>query len=309
MTELIKYEAARIAINEACAVDEVLDIKNKHEAMRLYAKQTKNIEMANQCAEIRIRAERRLGQMLKQQKEDGLMNTGAKGLPGNENSLVQSHDETTPKLSDIGISKSMSSRAQAIANVPDQEFEETITKFRDDQDELTSAAIRNLSNNVHVSNNSGENEWYTPYCYIESARLVMGSIDTDPASSDLANQTVKAGRYYTLHDSGLEKLWDGNVWLNPPYAQPLISQFIDRLIANMNTFDQCCMLVNNATDTKWFQLLLAHCDLICFVKGRIKFIDKHGKPSGSPLQGQAIFYFGDNKEGFLTEFSCYGVVL
>jgi hypothetical protein len=31
--------------------------------------------------------------------------------------------------------------------------------------------------NTHVSNNSGENEWYTPEKFIEAARSVMGSID------------------------------------------------------------------------------------------------------------------------------------
>ena len=51
--------------------------------------------------------------MLKAQKEDGGMNKGAQGKPGNEHSLVPSHDDSAPKLSDMGITHSMSSRAQA----------------------------------------------------------------------------------------------------------------------------------------------------------------------------------------------------
>ena len=49
----------------------------------------------------------------------------------------------------------------------------------------------------HVANNSGENEWYTPIDYINDAREVMGSIDVDPASSDIANEIVKATQYFT----------------------------------------------------------------------------------------------------------------
>jgi hypothetical protein len=49
----------------------------------------------------------------------------------------------------------------------------------------------------HVSQNSGENEWYTPANYIEASRMVMGSIDLDPASSETANRTVCATAYYT----------------------------------------------------------------------------------------------------------------
>lgn len=60
--------------------------------------------------------------------------------------------------------------------------------------------------NTHVSQNSGENEWFTPSNIIEVARLTMGSIDLDPASCDLANQRVKAQKIYTEQDSGLVHL-------------------------------------------------------------------------------------------------------
>jgi hypothetical protein len=82
----------------------------------------------------------------------------------------------------------------------------------------------------HISFNSGEQEWYTPPEYIEAARLAMGSIDCDPASSDIANQTVCATVYYTKQQDGLSQVWNGNVWLNPPYSQPDITQFCKAVV-------------------------------------------------------------------------------
>ena len=58
---------------------------------------------------------------------------------------------------------------------------------------------------AHVANNSGNNEWYTPAKYIDMARTVMGSIDTDPASSEIANRTVQAATIYTADDDGRTK--------------------------------------------------------------------------------------------------------
>jgi len=62
-----------------------------------------------------------------------------------------------------------------------------------------------------VAFNTGNNERYTPADIIEDARKVLGTIDLDPASSELANETVKASKIYTAEDDGLAHDWEGNI--------------------------------------------------------------------------------------------------
>jgi len=183
-----------------------------------------------------------------------------------------------------------------------------ITKEKLKSGEITFNQIYNeTKKKVYVSNNSGENEWYTPFNIIDSARTVMGNIDLDPASSESANNIVKAIKYYTIEDNGLEQPWFGNIWLNPPYSQPLVKYFANAVVSKINEYNQIMILVNNATETDWFQKMFLISDAVCFIKGRVKFIDKDGKSMGAPLQGQSILYIGVNIDRFKSEFNNIGI--
>lgn len=164
---------------------------------------------------------------------------------------------------------------------------------------------------VHVANNSGNMEWYTPAQFIEAAREAMGSIDTDPASCELANRTVKAETYYTTETNGLAHPWNGNVWLNPPYCQPLISEFAEAVTHrfSLGEIDQAIVLVNNATETAFFQRMMEQASAICFPKSRIRYVNHEGVLALTPLQGQAFIYFGEEWMRFKDNFSQFGKVV
>ena len=134
----------------------------------------------------------------------------------------------------------------------------------------------------------------------------MGSIDLDPASSPKAQETVKANNYYTQEDDGLEQEWSGNIWLNPPFAEDLIVPFIDKLLCS--EIKQAVVLVNNATETGWGQRLLSEASMVCFLSGRVKFLDPVGNPE-APLQGQIIAGIGVDGSRFRQKFMDKGVIL
>jgi ParB family chromosome partitioning protein len=160
---------------------------------------------------------------------------------------------------------------------------------------------------AHVEKNSGENEWYTPVVFLDAARKAMGRIDLDPASSEVAQRTVKAKRYYTRDDDGLKQEWKGRVWMNPPYAKDLCGQFVGKLLAETGV-TQAIVLVNNATETAWAQPLLRRASAVCFPSSRIRFLSPDDKV-GSPLQGQMIVYIGDRVTEFRDNFAAFGAVL
>jgi ParB family chromosome partitioning protein len=214
------------------------------------------------------------------------------------------------KLKELARSDDVSIHlASQVLALPEEEQQQAVNEAA--AHPKNASAILREAVKAHVSNNSGNNEWYTPPMYVQAAKDVMGSIDVDPASCELANATVQAATFYDERANGLTKTWSGNVWMNPPYAQPLITQFCSALVEKFQAGEvkQACVLVNNGTETGWFQSLLEHASAACLVKTRIKFIDKDGNPSGAPLQGQAILYLGKNTGEFSDVFSSFGKVL
>ena len=171
-------------------------------------------------------------------------------------------------------------------------------------DENISLAAARSTGSQHTS--SKENDWYTPPEYIESARKVLGTIHLDPATSEIAQKTVQAEVFYTEETNGLGHVWEGNVWMNPPYSMPEISYFVDKLLSE--PVSDWIVLTNNSSDTAWFHKLAEACSLMCFTKGRVGFLNIKGEKMAT-RQGQFFFYKGENTNLFKDEFEKYGVIV
>lgn len=299
---------AKYQLEQIKDIESGIDYLNKVKTIETWAKaEKKDAELQNMIAEQKIRTQRILGNLIREGQARGEI------IQGGGNYSRREEFDKPRTLSDVGLTAKQSHVFQKIADIPEDTFEGFISEKKQAVDnavsELTTAGILHYANTgAHVSNNAGDNEWYTPEEYIISARVVMGEIDVDPASSKEANSVVKAKKYFTIENDGLKKEWHGSVWMNPPYAQPFIKQFSEKLLNEIEkeNCQEAIVLVNNATDTEWFQNMAVKCQSICFTRGRVRFWAP-GKKS-APLQGQAILYFGNNKTVFKKEFIKYGFV-
>ena len=162
---------------------------------------------------------------------------------------------------------------------------------------------------THITQNTGNDQWFTPSEILEAARECMGGIDLDPASSPVANKTVQATRFFTAEDDGLLWPWRGRIWLNPPYRNGLVDQFINKLLQEvaLKQVTQAILLLNNATETRWGQRVLSISSCWCFPASRIRFLTPAGAKPGVPLQGQMLLGVGCSPERFAASFASLGV--
>lgn len=130
MSNLVRYDAAIAALAECKAVDEVKAWADKAAAMQAYGRMAQDKTLEVDAAEIRIRAERKLGEMLIQQKAEGGLDPAAT-LKRGPVVVSDDHGKKPAKLADAGISKDLSSRAQKLAAVPEAEFETEVSEWRD----------------------------------------------------------------------------------------------------------------------------------------------------------------------------------
>jgi N6-adenosine-specific RNA methylase IME4 len=93
--------------------------------MQIYAQQAKDRELIYCATEIRLRAERRAGELLAEMKECNQRDTG---MGGDRKSRSP---DATVKLADLGVTKQESSRWQKLAKLDDRPFEDIIRTAKD----------------------------------------------------------------------------------------------------------------------------------------------------------------------------------
>ena len=127
MTALEKYDLARSSLAEAKSFDDVKGIRDKAEALRLYARQAKDREMEIWLGEIRSRAERRIGELKLEAREAGELHEG--GRP--KKTPADREEVSKIKLADLGIDEKLSMRAEKLARIGAADYELLVGRCRD----------------------------------------------------------------------------------------------------------------------------------------------------------------------------------
>lgn len=146
-------------------------------------------------------------------------------------------------------------------------------------------------------------EWYTPKEIIES----LGVFDLDPATSLEAYELNKsAKKIYTMKEDGLSKKWEGRVWLNPPYSNPLIQKFLIKMAEHNNGI----ALVFAKIEAKWFHdVVLRYATAIKFLYNRISFYKPDGTRGMQPRNGSMLVAYGKGNAHILMNNTLKGKFL
>ena len=161
---------------------------------------------------------------------------------------------------------------------------------------------------------SKSNEWYTPPELIELVRVVLGTIELDPASGPTAQGWIQATQFYTIQDDGLNQVWKGKVFLNPPYGRKNLkasppnlgaSAWLEKLVREYETGNVTEAIALCRGDSEGLKLLESRATQ-CKPSSRIYFHKESGERSDKPVPGCAFYYLGADDARFRQTFGNIG---
>lgn len=176
--QIVVMEKVSRDVSRIASVGEAKEYRDRAAALSAYARSAgESLELVNQCQEVRLRMERRAGELLDLEIPHG-------------GDRVSRSRAATLLLSDLGISKSQSFRWRRIASIPEPIFEAFLDKAKTEEQEITLAAALNLHREHTRAQKRREIESVEVSRQIDSGKLIMGRMENElpklePASVDL----------------------------------------------------------------------------------------------------------------------------
>lgn len=157
--------------------------------------------------------------------------------------------------------------------------------------------------NTSFQKTTASDEWQSPPEIVNA----LGKFDLDPCATE---RSAKAPAFFTKEQDGLKQDWFGRVWCNPPYSQPALYRFCEKMAEHGNGI----LLIFARTGNKvWQEIIFPKATAILFLRKRIQFIDNQGHRGGSAGCDSALVAFGKENaealqrcgiEGSIIELRC-----
>jgi hypothetical protein len=190
-TTLVKYDAACQAVAELKSVDEAKELRDEAMAMQVYARQAENKQLEADAAAIRMRAERRLGQLMKQQRATVGLNKGGRPVKP-KTGFSKNPVSEKPTLASQNVSKNLAHKARTLSAMPEPEFNEAVENKRESVSHRKPAAKKKgtSAKDIALSDFSAR--------VMELLRLTRGQKPTRFAGTAVkANDLAKLGKFLT----------------------------------------------------------------------------------------------------------------
>ncbi|MCK1693693.1 MT-A70 family methyltransferase [Bradyrhizobium sp. 144] len=201
MTQLAAYDRARVALAEATRVDQVLSIRDELQHVKLYARQIQDKALLEEAIALQIRTEHRLGILLAAAKKAGQIAEGRKPKDG------AGADRVT--LSEIGVDRRLSARAQKAAALDTDELEQVIESAREKirgGGAILVDPIKAAAKDAEVAGRRAAHAARTENggCVADLGALALtgkrfGSIGADPQWKFLTRSAAGEGRSANIH--------------------------------------------------------------------------------------------------------------
>jgi len=222
---VLNIEKALELVRDSKDLRELKDIRDQAQLLNGLARSREaSRALQNDAAEVKLRAERRMGELLQEQARTGERATRAgnlrrgspKGQP--EPSGDAGAPARPPTLEELGIKPMLAKRAQQVARVPVEKLETFIRTQREHEaGEITTAGLLKVaaSRNPHAASNVNDgdpekNERFTPRALVEELHKEL-NFTRDFAGHPKAPATEIIGRkrIWTRDDDCFTKDWAG----------------------------------------------------------------------------------------------------
>lgn len=129
-------------------------------------------------------------------------------------------------------------------------------------------------------------DWYTPPDMLDA---LGEQFDLDPCSPG-ASHWVPAMRVFTKNDNGLDREWEGFVFMNPPFGgRNGHIPWLEKFLSHGNGI----AIVRAYTSSAWFHQYAVQADAMLFPRGKTKFVRPDGSIGGSPGHGIVLLACGE----------------